>query len=106
MINLSRPQLLTAIIIFILAGFRANKANLLSVPVYAWGCLLTCAVGFLGDRVGSRGRINLLVQLVSIDHAAYDAHRALFSTGMAAYIILILSRSPALSYFAVYLAVS
>ncbi|KAF9056500.1 major facilitator superfamily domain-containing protein [Panaeolus papilionaceus] len=70
--------------------FRANKANLLSVPVYAWGCLLTCAVGFLGDRVGSRGRINL----------------ALFSTGMAAYIILILSRSPALSYFAVYLAVS
>lgn len=35
----------------------------------------------------------------------YDS-RALLSTGLAAYIILILSRTPALSYFAVYLAIS
>jgi len=71
-------------------GFKATEANLLSVPVYAWGCLMTCVIGFLGDRIGHRSYINF----------------ALFGVGLAAYIILIASRSPALSYFAVYLAVS
>lgn len=71
-------------------GYRATQANLLSVPVYAWGCFMTCIIGFLGDRYGHRYYINL----------------ALFSVGLAAYIILILSKTPALSYFAVYLAVS
>jgi len=71
-------------------GFQATAANLLSVPVYAWGCLLTCIVGILGDRIGSRSSINFF----------------LFGVGLIAYLILILSKSPALSYFAVYLAAS
>ncbi|KAH9019978.1 MFS general substrate transporter [Lactarius pseudohatsudake] len=71
-------------------GFKATAANLLSVPVYAWACLMTCAVGFLGDRLGSRGHINLV----------------LFGTGLVGYIILIFSQNAALSYFAVYLAAS
>ncbi|KAF8877869.1 major facilitator superfamily domain-containing protein [Infundibulicybe gibba] len=70
-------------------GFTATTANLLSVPVYVWGCLVTCAIGFLGDRIGTRHQINL----------------ALFGLGVVAYIILIASKTPALSYFAVYLAV-
>jgi len=41
------------------SGYRATQANLLSVPVYTWGCILTCLIGFLGDRIGSRGYINL-----------------------------------------------
>ncbi|KAI0274731.1 MFS general substrate transporter [Gloeopeniophorella convolvens] len=69
-------------------GFKATAANLLSVPVYAWACMVTCAIGFLGDRLGSRGFINLV----------------LFGTGLVGYIILVASRSAALSYFAVYLA--
>jgi len=40
-------------------GFKATAANLLSVPVYAWGCLVTVIVGFLGDRIGKRAYINL-----------------------------------------------
>ncbi|KAJ3515278.1 hypothetical protein NLJ89_g1857 [Agrocybe chaxingu] len=71
-------------------GFRATQANLLSVPVYAWGCILTCVIGVLGDRIGSRSYINF----------------TLFAVGLIAYAILIASKSPALSYFAVYLAVS
>ncbi|KAI0067785.1 MFS general substrate transporter [Artomyces pyxidatus] len=69
-------------------GFEATAANLLSVPVYAWACIMTCIIGFLGDRIGHRGYINL----------------GLFGTGLAGYIILIASRNAALSYFAVYLA--
>lgn len=42
-----------------LAGFETTAANLLSVPVYAWACLVTVAVGFLGDRIGHRAWINL-----------------------------------------------
>lgn len=40
-------------------GFKATPANLLSVPVYAWACIVTVAVGFLGDRIGHRAIINL-----------------------------------------------
>ncbi|KAJ3558531.1 hypothetical protein NM688_g873 [Phlebia brevispora] len=69
-------------------GFEATVANLLSVPVYAWACIVTFGVGVLGDRIGHRAYINL----------------ALFSIGLAGYIILIASRKPSLSYFAVYLA--
>lgn len=43
------------------AGFSSTTANLLSVPVYAWACLMTCVVGYLGDKYGSRGYINLFV---------------------------------------------
>ncbi|RDB29414.1 hypothetical protein Hypma_015660 [Hypsizygus marmoreus] len=72
------------------ASYKATQANLLSVPVYAWGCFMTCVIGFLGDRIGRRYYINL----------------TLFGVGLVAYIILIVSTKPALSYFAVYLAVS
>ncbi|KAF5328818.1 hypothetical protein D9619_011500 [Psilocybe cf. subviscida] len=71
-------------------GFHATEANLLSVPVYVWACLVTCAVGVLADRTRSRGYINI----------------AFFGIGLAGYIILIASRSPALSYFGVFLAAS
>lgn len=71
-------------------GYKATTANLLSVPVYAWGCIVTVVVGFWGDRIGHRGIINLV----------------LFATGLASYIILIASRNPSLSYFAVYLGAS
>ncbi|KAI0034264.1 MFS general substrate transporter [Vararia minispora EC-137] len=71
-------------------GFGATAANLLSVPVYAWGCILTCIVGVLGDRLGRRGYINL----------------ALFTTGLTGYLILVCSHTPGLSYFATYLAAS
>ena len=40
-------------------GFKATAANLLSVPVYAWACLITLFIGILGDRIGHRGYINL-----------------------------------------------
>ncbi|CAL1695329.1 unnamed protein product [Somion occarium] len=71
-------------------GFQATAANLLSVPVYAWACLITVVIGFLGDRIGNRGYINMV----------------LFGTGLVGYVILIASTNPALSYFAVYLAAS
>ncbi|KIY63727.1 MFS general substrate transporter [Cylindrobasidium torrendii FP15055 ss-10] len=71
-------------------GYTSTTANLLSVPVYAWGCLVTCVIGFLGDRIGHRAYINLV----------------LFGTGLIGYIILVASKTPALSYFAVFLASS
>lgn len=71
-------------------GFKATAANLLSVPVYAWACLVTIAIGFLGDRIGHRAWINL----------------ALFGTGLVGYVILIASSNPSLSYFACFLAAS
>lgn len=40
-------------------GYTATIANLLSVPVYVWACLVTLAIGFLGDRIGHRAYINL-----------------------------------------------
>ncbi|OSX67374.1 hypothetical protein POSPLADRAFT_1130525 [Postia placenta MAD-698-R-SB12] len=71
-------------------GYTSTDANLLSVPVYVWGCIVTVIVGFVGDRYGKRAGINLI----------------LFGTGLVGYIILIASTNPALSYFAVYLAVA
>jgi len=69
-------------------GFRATPANLLTVPVYAFACIVTCLVGFLADKYQRRGVFNI----------------ALACLGGLAYIILIASRTPALSYFAVYVA--
>ncbi|KAI0304577.1 MFS general substrate transporter [Russula brevipes] len=69
-------------------GFKATAANLLVVPPYALGCLVTLAVGIVGDRVGHRGYITL----------------GLFGTAFVGYMILAVSRSAALSYFAVFLA--
>ncbi|KAI9060609.1 MFS general substrate transporter [Trametes sanguinea] len=69
-------------------GFQATAANLLSVPVYVWACIMTLIIGMLGDRAKTRAWITL----------------GLFGSGIAGYIILICSTNPALSYFAVYLA--
>ncbi|KAF8846262.1 MFS general substrate transporter [Paxillus ammoniavirescens] len=68
-------------------GYKATVANLLSVPVYAWACVVTVFVGLLGDRLGQRGWINLCL-------------------GLVGYLILIASSNPSLSYFACYLAAS
>ncbi|TFL02118.1 MFS general substrate transporter [Pterulicium gracile] len=65
-----------------------TAANLLTVPVYIFACLVTCLVGFSADRFGQRGLFNL----------------GLLSLSFIAYIILAVSSTPALSYFAVYLA--
>lgn len=44
-------------------GYTSTTANLLSVPVYVWSCLVTVFVGFLGDRLGKRAMINLCVMM-------------------------------------------
>ncbi|KAK0489178.1 major facilitator superfamily domain-containing protein [Armillaria novae-zelandiae] len=69
-------------------GYTATHANLLTVPIYVLACIVTCIVGFLGDRRGQRGYLNIMF----------------FSLGAAGYIILIASRSAPLSYFATFLA--
>ncbi|KAH9893416.1 MFS general substrate transporter [Cubamyces lactineus] len=69
-------------------GYKATPANLLTVPVYAVACIVTCVVGFVADRYGCRGYLTMLC----------------LSVGAAGYIILIASRNAALSYVAVYLA--
>lgn len=71
-------------------GFKATPANLLTVPIYTWACIVTCVVGFVADRKGNRGYLNLIF----------------FAVGATGYIILIASRNAALSYFATYLAAS
>ncbi|SJL04038.1 related to allantoate permease [Armillaria ostoyae] len=69
-------------------SYTATRANLLTVPIYVFACIVTCIVGFFGDRRGQRGYLNIMF----------------FSLGAAGYIILIASRSAPLSYFATFLA--
>ncbi|KAF4569603.1 hypothetical protein EYR40_008581 [Pleurotus pulmonarius] len=69
-------------------GYQATPANLLTVPVYVFACIVTCCVGFAADRWGHRGLLNI----------------GFLCLGGAGYIILIASQNAALSYFAVYLA--
>ncbi|KAL1693562.1 major facilitator superfamily domain-containing protein [Schizophyllum commune] len=69
-------------------GYTATPANLLTVPVYVFACIVTCIVGFCADRYGNRGLFNI----------------GFFILGAVGYIILIVSRSGALSYVGVYLA--
>lgn len=42
-------------------GYKATPANLLTVPVYAFACIVTCVVGFMADRYGHRGYFNMFV---------------------------------------------
>ncbi|KAG6902544.1 hypothetical protein C0995_014933 [Termitomyces sp. Mi166 len=69
-------------------SFEATPANLLTVPVYVFAGLITCCVGYVADRIGRRGYLNI----------------GFLCLGAIGYIILIASRKPALSYFAVYMA--
>ncbi|PIL24725.1 MFS general substrate transporter [Ganoderma sinense ZZ0214-1] len=69
-------------------GYRATAANLLTVPVYAVACVVTCVVALVADRYGNRGYLTM----------------ASFSVGLAGYLILIASRNATLSYVAVFLA--
>ncbi|KAK0202557.1 major facilitator superfamily domain-containing protein [Desarmillaria ectypa] len=69
-------------------GYTATRANLLTVPVYVFACIVTCVVGFFADRWGRRGYLNIVF----------------LALGAAGYIILVVSRSAPLSYFAAYLA--
>ena len=64
-------------------GYQATAANLLSVPVYAWACIMTVVVGFWGDRVKTRAWINLYVPVVSIRSGTNDIihRRGLFGSG-------------------------
>ncbi|KAJ7117835.1 MFS general substrate transporter [Mycena epipterygia] len=69
-------------------GFKATPANLLTVPIYAFAAIVTCCVGFYADKHGRRGYCNIVM----------------LSIGAIGYIILIVSRNAALSYFAVFVA--
>ncbi|KAF7356464.1 MFS domain-containing protein [Mycena venus] len=69
-------------------GFRATPANLLTVPIYAFAAVVTCFVALYADKHGRRGYCNILM----------------LSIGAIGYIILIISRNAALSYFAVFVA--
>jgi hypothetical protein len=59
-----------------------------SVPIYVFACIVTVGVGFFADRKGNRGMINMFM----------------IAIGLVGYIILAVSRTPGLSYFAIYLA--
>jgi MFS family permease len=40
-------------------GYKATPANLLTVPVYTFACIVTCLVGFAGDRFQRRAIFNM-----------------------------------------------
>lgn len=69
-------------------GYSSTRANLISVPIYAFACICTVALGFYCDRKGNRAIMNMVM----------------ISIGITGYIILAASRVPGLSYFAIYLA--
>lgn len=88
-------------------GFTATPANLLTVPVYTLACIVTCLVGFVADRYGQRGLINMYVfhALSLLPHPNLTPiHSACSLVGLAGYVILIASRNATLSYIGVYLA--
>ncbi|PAV19726.1 MFS general substrate transporter [Pyrrhoderma noxium] len=65
----------------------ANGANILTIPVYVVAFVGACSVGYAADRTKRRGYFSIVLTAI----------------GMVGYTILLLSRSPKLSYFAVYL---
>jgi hypothetical protein len=83
----------------------------MSVPVYVFACLVTLAFAVLGDRLGHRGyrgyiNLSVIPHLVVVIWNTYGLpkSRTLLGTAFVGYLILIVSRSAALSYFAIYLA--
>jgi hypothetical protein len=84
----------------------------MSVPVYVFACLVTLAFAVLGDRLGHRGyrgyiNLSVITNLNIVNRNTYVSglpkSRTLLGTAFAGYLILIFSRSAALSYFAMYL---
>ena len=47
-------------------GFKATPANLLSVPVYAVACIVTCVIGFFADKYGNRGYLTMYVLTICL----------------------------------------
>ncbi|KAF7301835.1 MFS domain-containing protein [Mycena indigotica] len=71
-----------------LLGFKATKANLMSVPIYVSAAIMTVIVAVWVDRYGNRGMWNIALLLLSA----------------IGYVILLVSKNAPLSYFAVYVA--
>ncbi|KAF8216633.1 major facilitator superfamily domain-containing protein [Mycena galopus ATCC 62051] len=88
-----------------LGRFGATAANLLVVPVYAFASIVTCCVALYADKHGRRGYCN--IAMLSIGQSAWSNRWSLITiefSGAIGYIILIVSRNAALSYFAVFVA--
>ncbi|PSK55142.1 hypothetical protein B9Z65_2531 [Elsinoe australis] len=47
-------------------GYSATRANLLSVPPYACGAMLTVGIGWFADKTKKRGWCNILVSLLGV----------------------------------------
>jgi hypothetical protein len=53
------------------SGFKATPANLLTVPVYAFACLITCLVGFAADHYGQQ-RLFQSVRLIPLGVTSFE----------------------------------
>ncbi|KAI1843289.1 hypothetical protein JX265_007764 [Neoarthrinium moseri] len=69
------------------SGGSVIQSQLLSVPPYVGGALLTVAIGFIADRTRQRGLCNIIVSAI----------------GIAGFAMLIGSRSPAVQYAGTFL---
>lgn len=67
--------------------YSSTVANLLSVPPYAAGAILTIAIGYVADRTRQRGYCNILVSLI----------------GIVGFCMLLGSSSPSVSYAGTFL---
>jgi len=47
-------------------GYKTTKAQLLTVPPYAFAAVLTVAIGFVADRTRRRGLCNIFVSMLGI----------------------------------------
>ncbi|KAL2607440.1 hypothetical protein R1flu_026013 [Riccia fluitans] len=47
-------------------GFSSTRAQLLTVPPYVLGCIVTLTVGYAADRTGKRGFFNVLSLLIAM----------------------------------------
>ena len=47
-------------------GYKTTKAQLLTVPPYAFAAVLTVIIGFVADRTRRRGLCNILISMIGI----------------------------------------